>query len=305
VYGGNKNDWGADICTTPDGGFVAAGVTNSVELDFSQNRHNGDAWFMKLDFAGNLLWTQIVKKPYEDILYSVVANRYGLVVAVGSQVTAENGKQYWLLKLDERGRVVVDKQLGGYGFEELLGVAICQDGGMVMVGYSDYQDLTVPGVKGLRDVWVIRTNSQGDVLWQKTLGGPANEIGVACLESAEGVVRILAQKANTFNNPAGDTKMDFWLVTLRDQPCQDIRLDVVTDLAGEPRIRVGTPIKFTNRSTAGESFEWDFGDGTTSTERSPIHRYERPGVYTVKVVGTVNRTCKTVFIVPQPMIITP
>ncbi len=43
---------------------------------------------------------------------------------------------------------------------------------------------------------------------------------------------------------------------------------------------------FTNTSTDGESFLWDFGDGNTSTEESPTHVYETPGVYTVTLEVT-------------------
>lgn len=305
VLGGKKNDWGSSISVTPDGGFVVGGVTNSEDLDFAETRHNGDAWFMKLDFAGNMQWSQIVRKPYEDIIYRVVCNRYGLTVAVGSQVTPEGGKQFWLLKLDERGRVVIDKQLGGYGFEELLGVDICEDGGVVMVGYSEYLDLNYPGTRGLRDVWVVRTDAQGNLLWMKSFGGPASEMGIDVMEFEPGVIKVLCQKANTFGaDRYANTGQDCWVMTISDQPCREVQLDVITDMT-DPRTAVGTPIRFVNRSTQGENWEWDFGDGTTSAERSPIKVYRTPGVYTVRLTATVNETCRTVFFYPKPVIITP
>lgn len=45
-------------------------------------------------------------------------------------------------------------------------------------------------------------------------------------------------------------------------------------------------IKFENRSTAGDSYWWDFGDGTTSTFRDPEHTYASLGSYDVKLVVT-------------------
>ena len=44
---------------------------------------------------------------------------------------------------------------------------------------------------------------------------------------------------------------------------------------------VVSTIKFNNTSSASGNFVWDFGDGTTSTEVSPTHKYEKAGLYKV------------------------
>lgn len=50
----------------------------------------------------------------------------------------------------------------------------------------------------------------------------------------------------------------------------------------------GLEVTFTNKSTNATSYEWDFGDGQTSTEQSPVHTYEAFGVYTVQLTATGN-----------------
>ena len=50
-------------------------------------------------------------------------------------------------------------------------------------------------------------------------------------------------------------------------------------------------VTFTNTSTGGQNFTWDFGDGNTSTEVSPTHQYMTPGTYTVRLTATDNFTC--------------
>lgn len=54
------------------------------------------------------------------------------------------------------------------------------------------------------------------------------------------------------------------------------------------------PISFTNSSTFGQEFFWDFGDGNTSTEFSPTHSYDEPGTYEVTLLVSNPETCNGV-----------
>lgn len=45
--------------------------------------------------------------------------------------------------------------------------------------------------------------------------------------------------------------------------------------------RTGEVVKFTNSSSIGEEWAWTFGDGSTSTSKSPQHTYKQAGEYTV------------------------
>jgi gliding motility-associated-like protein len=48
---------------------------------------------------------------------------------------------------------------------------------------------------------------------------------------------------------------------------------------------------FTNTSLAGQTFQWDFGDGSTSTAINPTHLYTNPGSYTITLIATDPGTC--------------
>lgn len=67
-----------------------------------------------------------------------------------------------------------------------------------------------------------------------------------------------------------------------------VYLKVTADFDAEPTVGYGPlTVHFDNKSTGTiNSFMWDFGDGTSSTEHSPIHCYEEPGVYTVTLKAT-------------------
>ncbi|HEU4334290.1 MAG TPA: PKD domain-containing protein [Candidatus Eisenbacteria bacterium] len=56
------------------------------------------------------------------------------------------------------------------------------------------------------------------------------------------------------------------------------------DFSADPRKgRAPLEVKFANFSKNAGAFAWNFGDGKTSAEKHPLHRYEEPGLYTVKL----------------------
>ncbi len=60
----------------------------------------------------------------------------------------------------------------------------------------------------------------------------------------------------------------------------------------------GEEITFINLSAVGSSWEWNFGDGTTSTEKNPVHKYQKAGTYkvTLSVDGGEFETHKSIMI---------
>jgi hypothetical protein len=304
VFGGDKNDWGRTICPSPDGGFLIGGVTTSPALDNADSRHNGDVWFAKLNFAGSLLWTQIIKAPYEDMVYRVAANPYGIYYAVGSRSTLDNGKQFWLAKLNDEGKVLMNKTFGGDGFEELRSLAIMEEGGLVVTGTSDYVKLKNQYLKGRRDFWVMKLDPQGELVWKQTYGGPQDESGVDVVAYNNGTIYALAQKENHFNPDKTSYGKDFWVVKIKDRPCETVDLDISTNITNY-REKVGTPIKFINRTNIEAEWYWRFGDGTHSEKKSPTKRFQDPGVYNVQLTGYINESCKVSFFYPEPVIIEP
>ena len=61
--------------------------------------------------------------------------------------------------------------------------------------------------------------------------------------------------------------------------------DPVADFSMNTPIRTGEVMFFENESTDAWRYEWDFGDGTSSTITLPSHRYEMPGTYMVSLLA--------------------
>ena len=52
-------------------------------------------------------------------------------------------------------------------------------------------------------------------------------------------------------------------------------------------------VTFTNTSTGADTYLWNFGDGTTSTEKNPTHAYEGSGYYTIKLTASKGNVSAT------------
>lgn len=98
--------------------------------------------------------------------------------------------------------------------------------------------------------------------------------------SAPGVYRVTLTVTSRLGNDT-ETKIDY--ITVRKLPDADF---TASPQAGEGPLQV----TFTDASIAGAApitlYEWDFGDGNTSEDVNPVHIYEDPGTYTVKLKVT-------------------
>lgn len=75
--------------------------------------------------------------------------------------------------------------------------------------------------------------------------------------------------------------------------CTSEPAEIVTEVLGSANYTYdvdGLVVNFSDLSTGANSWNWDFGDGNTSTESDPEHTYQQPGAYTVTL--TTNGTCE-------------
>ncbi|MEA3447421.1 MAG: PKD domain-containing protein, partial [Bacteroidota bacterium] len=74
-----------------------------------------------------------------------------------------------------------------------------------------------------------------------------------------------------------ETKVDYIIVT---------ELAPVADFTASPTYSCDGNVQFTDQSSNADTWEWDFGDGNTSTDQNPLHTYASNGTYTVSLTVT-------------------
>jgi hypothetical protein len=191
-YGGSSSEYGFDIALTNDNGYIVAGRTWSNDGDVSGNHdtlgNRSDCWIAKIDSVGNLEWQKCLGGTEYDEAWSVQQtfdSGYiisGLTASYNGDVSGLHGHDdYWIVKLDNNGTIQWQKCLGGSCYETAYCVRQTLDSGFVIAGYICSIDGDVIGshdsvaLQTNGEAWIVKLSSNGNLIWQKCLGGTKKE----------------------------------------------------------------------------------------------------------------------------------
>ncbi len=230
-YGGNQPDVPFDIKATVDGGYVIVGQSaSSISGDKSENsRGSFDCWVVKLDADGNKQWDHRYGTPLFDYSGYIALTKDGGYVIGAS--TAGNGfdktepnwdinnfqNDVWLIRIDSVGNKVWDKTFGGVENENCTGVVALADGSFVFAGssFSDSSGNKTENSKGYYDFWIVKVDSSGSKIWDKTIGGSQGDF-VKCFALTTDGGFLIGGSSNS--GIGGDKTVpnvdDYWVVKI-------------------------------------------------------------------------------------------
>ncbi|MBN2242060.1 MAG: hypothetical protein JW793_05170 [Acidobacteria bacterium] len=205
--GGPSDDHAKAVRQTSDGGFILAGDSYS----FRTGDHYCDIWVVKFDGSGEIDWQHTYGGTHTDVPADVRETFDGQGVSTGyilagyTQSFGAGGYDLWILRLDASGGIVWQKTYGGGSNEFGRSVLPASDGGFLVVGNT----YSFGAGAGTSDVWVLKLTGAGIVEWEKTLGGPADEVPYSVGPAEDGGYTI---GASTGSFGAGN--VDFWALHL-------------------------------------------------------------------------------------------
>jgi hypothetical protein len=187
-YGGKHAEYLFDVIPTPDYGFILAGSSLSKKTGnkTEDNRGDLDYWVWKMDEKGELDWQKSFGGTGQDVLRNVLLTNDGGFLLAGSSDSEEGfdkkkkcrgNSDFWIIKLNAKGGEEWQKTIGGIGQDELNCIVKTKDGGFVLGGSSssdDFEEKNQNGYGSL-DYWVVKIDSKGEIIWQKTFGGKYND----------------------------------------------------------------------------------------------------------------------------------
>lgn len=237
--GGSEYDVAHKILQTADGGYLIGGNTMSnISGDITENNHGAvDYLLLKLDSQGAIEWQNTIGADFIESFSSIIQTSDGGYLLGGSSVSSIFGDKteanvglafgspyftyydYWVVKVDALGTIVWQNTIGSKEWDVLYRVVNAPDGGYLLAGYSlvdvsgDYMGQPIGGF----DFWIVKIDTAGTILWQKTIGGSLNEYFRDILVTPDGGYLLGGMsKSNISGNKTQDSKggNDYWLVKI-------------------------------------------------------------------------------------------
>lgn len=198
TYGGPYGDGAWSLQETRDGGYVITGHTSS-------QGQVSDLWLIKVNSIGQELWDKVFGGSGEDAGYSVSQTRDGGYIVAGTTKSYGMGSEYlWLLKTDSNGTKLWDRTFGGFvssSGDGAWSVNELKDGGYIITGY------TKSFGAGAKDLWLVKIDTQGIKLWDRTFGGSKDDVGMSVVQTRDGGYAVTGRTASY-----GSGKDDIWLI---------------------------------------------------------------------------------------------
>jgi len=195
TYGGADRDAGRMVQQTTDGGYIVSGWTRSFGAG------DNDFYLIKTNASGDILWTKTYGTARDDRAGFIQQTTDGGYIVSGVSLPANDSLgDIYMIKINDQGDTLWSKRYAGANNHMGYPAVQTADGGYIISG-STY----LYGAGGL-DIYLIKTNSQGDTLWTRTYGGVNEEMGFVFPDVDGGY--IVSGQTCSF----GDTLGDVYLV---------------------------------------------------------------------------------------------
>jgi len=197
--GGDGEDYGSSICTDANGNIFVTGNFSSDSITFGTfTLFNDTVWSMyvvKYDPSGNVLWAKTAKSLWTNDGQGISTDASGNVVVTGGfyepwvifgsdTLTSVGSQDFFVVKYDSSGNLLWAKSAGGNSYEFIKSVSVDASGNILVTGCFQSSSISFDTTTtlfnaGNLDIFIVKYDASGNVLWAKSSGGSDDESGTS------------------------------------------------------------------------------------------------------------------------------
>jgi hypothetical protein len=197
-YGGSMTDYGGMLKLLSNGNILTYGATFSDDGDVPINYGYLDDWLMIINTDGDIIESKVYGNIDQNNIFDIIETSDGGFFFASKAKVAQGMVQgephgltdVWVVKLDSAMNIEWQKMYGGskvdYGYQGVLEL----DDGYIFLAYTNSNDSDVSGYHGTpgesRDIWVVRIDTIGNILWQRCTGGYEWDASATIYQSEDG-----------------------------------------------------------------------------------------------------------------------
>ncbi len=174
TFGGAGGESGVSVRDAFDG-YIAVGATGSFGEGYSS------IYAVKTNLNGDSVWAKAFGGPKADMAYSVEISNFGDYIIAGA--TGSYGQGYndaYIIDITASGDVVWEKTYGGSKEDRAYSICTTPSGDLIVAGSTESSG------QGAADLYLLRLNPIGDLIWSKTFGGTLSDYGRSVSVDARG-----------------------------------------------------------------------------------------------------------------------
>jgi hypothetical protein len=228
-YGGSSGESSGQLISMADGHFAFIGGTMSNDGDVNGNHVVGfyDGWLVKIDSSGGILSQKCFGGSLHDGFNDLLEVTSGLVLVGGTQSndgdvsgnhhSALGFSDVWIIKIDTGGFLQWQKCLGGFQSEFANTILKTSDGGYILGCSSNSNDGDILVPYGMFDFWVVKIDSMGNILWEKSYGGSEDEYFYSMCKTDDGGYILVGSTESNDGLVSGNHSInasDSWVVKI-------------------------------------------------------------------------------------------
>ncbi len=267
--------YGVSIALADDEGYVLGGYTRTDE--------EVGPTVLKLDKEGNILWSRLINEISNmgpQVYVRKTLDGYFVASETDRPMNNYHGEiDIVISKLDFNGNILWSRCWGGSEDDRLGDMIVTLDGGCAFIGSSSSTDGDKHWQVGGIDAWIVRLDSMGNKVFQKTYGGTEKDYGKGIIQNYDSTFTIVG----TTNSDDGDINgnkggYDFFLMRLTHE-----KGDTIWSHSYGGEAKEGM-VSYLNRTDdggfvfAGESSSENFGDGNKGQSDIAVVKTDQNGV---------------------------